>query len=144
MSSKLTLLLLVSGSAGLASAISCFECDSSNDFSCTEFWDPDAAVIKEYYSDCSHVYDAKYCVKMTGVFDGKLGTKRFCSSKDWGYYCEYIERPGDIQEYRSCVYSCSTNACNAATGVVKSLSFSTNALILFLSTLVCIFAKNSK
>ena len=34
---------------------------------------------------------------MTGIFDGKLGTKRFCSSKDWGNYCEYIDRPGDIQ-----------------------------------------------
>ena len=34
---------------------------------------------------------------MTGVFDGKFGTKRFCSSKDWGTYCEYIDRPGDVQ-----------------------------------------------
>ena len=22
---------------------------------------------------------------------------RFCSSRDWGNYCEYIQRPGDIQ-----------------------------------------------
>ena len=36
-------------------------------------------------------------MKMTGIFEGKLGTKRFCSSRDWGYYCEYIKRPGDIQ-----------------------------------------------
>jgi len=34
---------------------------------------------------------------MSGIFDGKLGTKRFCSSRDWGNYCEYIERPGDYQ-----------------------------------------------
>ena len=73
---------------------------------------------------------AQYCVKMTGVFEGKMGTKRwkkysavqlsilentftfhcqkgkrlkiaksnrFCSSRDWGRYCEYIKRPGDIQ-----------------------------------------------
>jgi hypothetical protein len=40
---------------------------------------------------------ATYCVKMTGVFEGMLGTKRFCSSRDWGNYCEYIQRPGDIQ-----------------------------------------------
>ena len=37
---------------------------------------------------------------MTGIFEGKLGTKRFCSSRNWGNYCEYISRPGDIQEYR--------------------------------------------
>ena len=40
---------------------------------------------------------AQYCIKMTGIFEGKLGTKRFCSSRDWGHYCEYIKRPGDIQ-----------------------------------------------
>ena len=75
-------------------AISCYECDSSNNFSCTEFWDPTLPVSVQYYSNCSHVFEARYCIKMTGVFDGKLGTKRFCSSKDWGNYCEYIERPG--------------------------------------------------
>ena len=64
-------------------AISCYECDSSNNFSCTEFWDPTLPVTSQYYSNCSHVFEARYCVKMTGVFDGKLGTKRFCSSKDW-------------------------------------------------------------
>jgi hypothetical protein len=51
---------------------------------------------------------------MTGIFNGKLGTKRFCSSRDWGNYCEYIERPGDIQEYRSCIFTCWTNGCNHA------------------------------
>ncbi len=41
-----------------------------------------------------------HCIKMTGVFDGKLGTKRFCSSKTWGNYCEYNKRPGDVQVRR--------------------------------------------
>jgi len=100
-------------------AISCYECDSSNNFSCTEFWDPSLPVSRQYYSNCSHVFEARYCIKMTGVFDGKLGTKRFCSSKDWGNYCEYIERPGDIQEYRSCVFSCGISGCNGATGSAK-------------------------
>ena len=53
--------------------------------------------MKDFITDCSHVFEAQYCVKMTGIFEGKLGTKRFCSSRDWGYYCEYIKRPGDIQ-----------------------------------------------
>ena len=77
-----------------AATVSCYECDSSNNFSCTEFWDPNLPVTSQYYSNCSHVFEAGYCVKMTGVFDGKLGTKRFCSSKNWGNYCEYIKRPG--------------------------------------------------
>ena len=50
------------------------------------------------YSNFNNIYlQAQYCIKMTGIFEGKLGTKRFCSSRDWGHYCEYIKRPGDIQ-----------------------------------------------
>ena len=26
-----------------------------------------------------------------------IKSNRFCSSRDWGRYCEYIKRPGDIQ-----------------------------------------------
>ena len=88
------LVVLATMAVDSTNAISCYECDSSNNFSCTEFWDPTLPVTSQYYSNCSHVFEARYCVKMTGVFDGKLGTKRFCSSKDWGNYCEYIERPG--------------------------------------------------
>jgi len=60
---------------------------------------------------------ATHCIKMTGVHDGKLGTKRFCSSTSWGNFCEYIKRPGDVQEYRSCVFSCSTFGCNGSSRV---------------------------
>ena len=34
---KLSLLILMTSSS--TSAIFCYECDSSNNFSCTEFWD---------------------------------------------------------------------------------------------------------
>jgi len=100
-------------------AIRCFECDSSKDYSCTEEWDPSLPVVSHFLTDCSHVFEAQYCVKMTGVFEGKMGTKRFCSSRDWGRYCEYIKRPGDIQEYRSCVFACDTNDCNSAPSNLK-------------------------
>ena len=103
-------------------SIYCYSCDSSADFTCSEFWDPSQEVNKQYYSDCSDVYDAKYCVKMTGIFDGKLGTKRFCSSRDRGDYCEYIQRPGDPREYRSCVFTCTTHGCNGAQVIQKSIS----------------------
>ena len=104
-------------------SISCYSCESSTDFSCSEFWDPSLVVNQQYLSDCRNVYDAKYCVKMTGIYDGKLGTKRFCSSRDWGNYCEYIQRPGDPREYRSCILTCSNNECNAAH--IYKLSFVT-------------------
>jgi len=41
--------------------------------------------------------------------------------RDWGDYCEYIERPGDIQEYRSCVLTCSTHGCNPAASLRATL-----------------------
>jgi len=128
------LVVLATMAVDSANAISCYECDSSNNFSCTEFWDPTLPVTSQYYSNCSHVFEARYCVKMTGVFDGKLGTKRFCSSKDWGNYCEYIERPGDIQEYRSCVFSCGISGCNGATGSVD-LSTKTKVMVGLLPAL---------
>merc|ERR1711862_487142 len=103
-------------------AISCYECDSSKNFSCTEYWDPSLTVVQDFITDCSHVFEAQYCVKMTGIFEGKLGTKRFCSSRDWGYYCEYIKRPGDIQEYRSCIYSCTSSQCNSSPDLLTSFT----------------------
>jgi hypothetical protein len=48
------------------------------------------------------------------VISGGLGTKRFCSSLDLGNYCNYIKQPGDQLEYRSCVFTCSTDGCNLA------------------------------
>merc|ERR1711923_207713 len=98
--------LIMSLMVKLSSGISCYECDSSNNFSCTEFWDPSLPVTSQYFSNCSHVFEARYCVKMTGVYDGKLGTKRFCSSKDWGNYCEYIERPGGEFKFITGYYFC--------------------------------------
>ena len=94
---QILLAALLAGLLPATIAIECFECDSSQNFSCTEFWDPSLAVVQNFTSNCRHVFEAEYCVKMTGVFEGKLGTKRFCSSRDWGNYCEYIKRPGDIQ-----------------------------------------------
>ena len=100
-------------------ALSCYECDSSSNFTCTERWDPSEPTVQKYLNfDCSHVHNAKYCVKMTGIYDGKLGTKRFCSSRDWGNYCEYIKRPGDTQEYRSCIFSCTRSGCNTSSETI--------------------------
>ena len=49
-------------------SISCFECDSFDDFTCTELWDPDLDVNLSFLNNCSHVAGAKYCIKMTGIY----------------------------------------------------------------------------
>lgn len=43
---------------------------------------------------------------------GGLGVKRFCSSHNLGNYCNYLKRPGDEKEYRSCIYTCDSDGCN--------------------------------
>ncbi|XP_047112260.1 U-scoloptoxin(05)-Sm1a [Schistocerca piceifrons] len=97
-----------------ASAIWCYQCrstDHKDPFQCGEYMTSDISIEP---LDCKAVYNAQYCVKQTGRFEGGLGTKRFCSSHDLGNYCNYIQQPGDELEYRSCVYTCSTDGCNAA------------------------------
>ena len=49
-------------------AIRCFECDSFDDFTCTELWDPELDVNWSFLNNCSHVAGAKYCIKMTGIY----------------------------------------------------------------------------
>lgn len=110
MNFRLVILFGILNVVTYTNAIFCYSCDSSNDFPCTENMDSEQG--HPYISNCTNVYDSKYCIIMKGVYEGKLGTKRFCSSKDWGTYCEYIQRPGDPREYRSCISTCSTNLCN--------------------------------
>ncbi|KAK7791893.1 hypothetical protein R5R35_005159 [Gryllus longicercus] len=98
---------------GTASGISCYQClstDHENPFQCNEFM-TDADITPQ---SCDNIYNAQYCVKHTGRYEGGLGTKRFCSPLDLGNYCNYIQQPGDELEYRSCVYTCSTDGCNPA------------------------------
>lgn len=98
----------------IATSISCYVCnatDSSSPFQCGEWFErydtPD--IVPQ---DCSNVYGAKYCVKHIGRFEGGIGAKRFCSSKDLGNYCNYVENKGDRMEYRSCIFTCDTDGCN--------------------------------
>ncbi|XP_053677076.1 U-scoloptoxin(05)-Sm1a [Anopheles nili] len=99
-----------------ATAISCYVCnttDSTNPFQCSEWFErfdePDLKPV-----DCSNVYGAKFCIKHIGRFEDGIGAKRYCSSRDLGNYCNYVRNPGDQIEYRSCIYTCDTDGCNAA------------------------------
>lgn len=51
-------LLLLPALFSSAAAIGCYECDSSKNFTCTEFWDPHLDIPIPYLSpDCSHVFE---------------------------------------------------------------------------------------
>lgn len=102
--------------SGTALAINCYVCDASDTktpFQCGEWFerfdDPDIQP-----QNCSNVHDAKFCIKHIGRYEGGIGAKRFCSSKDLGNYCDYVKNKGDRMDYRSCIYTCSTDGCNKA------------------------------
>jgi len=104
---------------GTASAINCYVCnatDSATPFQCGEWFERfDTPDIEP--QDCSGVHGAKYCIKHIGRFEGGIGAKRFCSSKDLGNYCNYVQNKGDRMEYRSCIFTCSTDGCNGSTQI---------------------------
>ncbi|XP_050539294.1 U-scoloptoxin(05)-Cw1a [Daktulosphaira vitifoliae] len=94
-------------------SISCYQCNSTDlqdQFKCTEFMN-DADLMP---TPCTEVYNAAFCIKLTGRYEGGLGVKRYCSSHDLGNYCDYIKQPGDSFEYRTCVYTCNSDGCNGS------------------------------
>jgi len=102
-------------------AISCYNCSSVNHDHCpAEMSSQDEDVVP--LVSCDSVYEAQYCVKTNGVTGGSLGITRFCSSRDMGNYCEYIRRPGDQLEYRSCVFTCTSDGCNNSGIITASIS----------------------
>lgn len=103
----LSLLLLIKNAA----AINCFQCKSTEERTCGEEL-PQHHVL--FADSCDQIQEAEYCIKMTGLVEGQLGTKRFCSARDWGNYCEWVRRPGDEREYRACVFTCWGDGCNSA------------------------------
>lgn len=120
-------------------SISCYQCNSTDiedQFRCNEFMDTYGLEPQP----CTDVYNAAYCVKLSGRYEGVLwswmlaslvelcscnfnflagglGVKRYCSSHDLGNYCNYVKQPGDKMEYRTCVYTCDSDGCNGSNQV---------------------------
>lgn len=95
-------------------AIYCHQCDSNQHLHCSEQWDHSSSPEP---ASCDHLYEASYCIKATGMYEGRIGTFRFCSSRDRGHYCDYVRRPGDDREYRACIYTCKGNGCNGSSAL---------------------------
>ncbi|CAL7934426.1 glycosylphosphatidylinositol anchored membrane protein boudin isoform X1 [Xylocopa sonorina] len=95
-------------------SLRCYKCnstDNSHPFQCNEFLSSDIDIEPE---SCDDVFDAQYCVKHTGRFEGGIGTKRFCSALDMGNYCDYVKQQGDKLTYRTCIFTCTGDGCNPA------------------------------
>ncbi|XP_047528714.1 uncharacterized protein LOC125065245 [Vanessa atalanta] len=102
--------------------IECFQCNSSSTLECSDgLMTLDGGILTAV--PCDHVYNAQYCIKLTGL-NGGISTKRYCSSLDLGNYCNYVQQPGDKLEYRTCIHTCNTDGCNGASSVQSSAIFS--------------------
>ncbi|CAG4915723.1 unnamed protein product [Colias eurytheme] len=110
-------------------SINCYQCsgtDSNDPFQCNEYLDSESSLVP---TDCSLIHNAQFCIKHVGRFEGGIGTKRFCSSLDLGNQCKYVQQPGDKLEYRTCIYTCTTDGCNSA--IITKLSAMLLMLALF-------------
>ncbi|XP_029656435.1 uncharacterized protein LOC115230369 [Octopus sinensis] len=106
----LTVLLLVYINS--VQALNCYVCNSTLDDNCNaKFEKTDINPIKP---EPCNVYNAKYCIKVYGMWGGVVGTHRFCSSRDMGKQCQDIWYADHERMYRSCIFTCTGDACNAA------------------------------
>ncbi|KAH7646448.1 hypothetical protein HUG17_1986 [Dermatophagoides farinae] len=112
-------------------AIECFQCDSNVDLECSELFDSDMTSLRP--KSCDNVYEARFCIKTTGMYGGVIGTIRNCSSRDLGDRCSYLRRPGDQRYVRSCVYTCSSDGCNHASFIHHPFNASLLFIILIAS-----------
>ncbi|KAK3916337.1 U-scoloptoxin(05)-Sm1a [Frankliniella fusca] len=106
----------VSGWFWSGDVIKCYQCSSHDNLDCADNNIHDGSLEA---LDCSHIHKAKYCVKKIGRTEGVYTTSRQCSSVDLGNYCDYIKLQGDVMDYRSCVYTCESDGCNAAHSLMR-------------------------
>lgn len=74
------------------------------------------------------------------VSTGGIGAKRFCSSKDLGNYCNYVMNKGDRMEYRSCIYTCSTDGCNHSTTMMISRTGLLVSLLMVATVVIAVYS----
>lgn len=121
---------------GKVEAFNCYQCESNKNIECSEIFDE--ANTKLRPEPCDHVFEARYCVKTTGMYEGQIGTKRFCSARDMGSYCEYVKRQSDDRPYRSCVFTCYGQGCNPASPTTTAHSFLITVMIAIVPMITAI------
>jgi hypothetical protein len=113
------------------SGLSCYECDSSKDDYCPETWDRDD--IEPV--DCNeHLDYPAFCAKTTGIYGAIVGVRRFCASRHMDNSCLEVNIPQDPRTYYSCIYTCTTDGCNTASGL---FTFKKSFILIVISLISC-------
>ncbi|KAJ8318248.1 hypothetical protein KUTeg_003339 [Tegillarca granosa] len=97
-----------------ALSLNCVQCNSTLDHNCQEKFEQDNPNNPIKSTKCT-IWNARYCIKVTGLYGGIVGTHRFCTSRDLGNQCQDISYPNHDRMYRACVYTCESDDCNSAT-----------------------------
>ncbi|KAK6170843.1 hypothetical protein SNE40_019141 [Patella caerulea] len=121
--------------AGTGDAMECFQCNSTLDSNCQDQFDHSIANHPQKSKYCK-MHDAKFCIKVTGLWGGVVGTHRFCSSRDMGDQCQDIGYMDHDRMYRACTFTCSSDGCNASTKLSLSatLMSMTIGVLAFISS----------
>lgn len=128
----LTILVIFLTYIGRVHSIRCYQCSSTNSthpFQCNELFTSDIDIEPQ---SCDDIFEARYCIKHVGRFEGGVGTKRFCSTSNLGNYCNNVRHQGDKLMYRTCVFTCDSDGCNSVTGLTPA----SNACVLSLLLLI--------
>ncbi|XP_074603154.1 UPAR/Ly6 domain-containing protein bou-like [Brevipalpus obovatus] len=129
------ILLVIFASISPGLTIECYQCKSSENITCSEIFDEENSKLNP--QSCDHVQGASYCVKTTGLYAGVVGTTRFCSSRRFENFCDYVQREGDLRPLRSCVFSCSSDACNHSSNIFISPHLILSCLIILSRQIFC-------
>lgn len=121
--------LMVLASASTVFGLDCYQCNSTLDSNCQDRFNHDQSINPIRSTKCT-VYNSRYCIKITGVWGGIVGTHRFCSARDLGDQCQDLSYPDHDRLYRACVYSCTSDDCNSAPFRAPSILLSLVGLLL--------------
>ncbi|KAK3092075.1 hypothetical protein FSP39_024978 [Pinctada imbricata] len=116
--------------------LDCYQCNSTLDHNCQEKFVHNMDKNPLRSGKCTE-YGALYCIKITGLWGGIVGTHRFCSSRDLGNQCQDLSYPDHDRIYRACVYTCGSDDCNSAAtyfSTTKLFSFIVIGLLVSLKT----------
>lgn len=116
--------------SGRSQALHCYVCNSTLDQNCNEKFE--ITPLNPIKMEPCHVYGARYCIKVYGMWGGTVGTHRFCSSRDMGHQCQDIWYPDHDRMYRSCIFTCSGDGCNAADSLIASWNHRLPSLLALL------------
>ncbi|XP_042897486.1 UPAR/Ly6 domain-containing protein bou [Parasteatoda tepidariorum] len=111
---KLFIIVLISNKA---SALFCYQCNSNEETYCAEVFNRDGLTLEP--TECDEIYEAKYCIKATGMYEASALFCYQCNSNEETYCAEVFNRDGLTLEPTECDEIYEAKYCIKATGMYE-------------------------